>query len=128
MRRRQRFFLFIGCALCLALMWYSPISGLTTLVVGGAGLWLARLHGRSGANPYLQTAGHDFSLRPVLWSSLTAVGCFVAALVWVAASARFAPDTNVGAAIVFGPSIAALIVASVFFGRALRLFTQGRHV
>jgi hypothetical protein len=128
MKRWQRLCLVIGCASCLALMWYSPVSGLTTLVVGGAGLWLARLHGRTGANPYFQTAGHDFSLRPVLWSSLTAVGFFVAALAWVAASARFAPDTNVGAVIVFGPSIAALIVGSVFFGRALRLLTRGRHV
>ena len=97
--------------------------GVLSLLVAGAFLFrvLNRTRPTSGE-------ARDFSISPALLALMKGITYLVAALAWVAVTVRRTPDSHLGTAIIFGPSLLAGIMSTRYFGKAFSLFTGGSQV
>ena len=124
MKDWQRVLLVIASVAALYPLWRFPPNGFAAVVLGIGSAWLGRNIYRSklAANPMGVT--RDYSLRPVATAFAKFVGLFAAALLWTglmayAARHNYVPDTGLGVAVVFGPSLALLAIGLIYLGKAL---------
>ena len=104
--------------------WFAETSSGTTEVVPAVILLLvfATFIVRG---PAAFQAPATYTARRVIMDVLKAVACWIAMFVWIVVALRLVPDTSAGAAILFGPIIAGIVLSCVYLWRATRFVTGG---
>jgi len=130
MKLWQRVLLVLATAATLYTLWRIPLTGVVTVLLGVGAAWLGRSIYRSRlvANPMGEH--RDYALRPAATAFAKFVGLIAAALLWTGLMAyavrhNHVPDTWLGVAVVFGPSLALLAISLIYLGKALLAFQFG---
>lgn len=114
----------IGFAFAVWRGWFTANSHFTTEVAPATILLLifATYLVRGTSSVLRAAAGPP---QRAIWDLLKGIACFLGSFAWIIALAKRAPDTPFGAALLFGPSLGAILFGGFYFWRASG-FVTGR--